>query len=118
MHYRKKIEKEYGIKLSKKYHVHHIDLDRDNNEIYNLIILPSDLHIKYHTCLSEINKYKKGTDIKFNAEIHGNLVNSNCIIINAVQNLIDVLEECSKWYDYKMYLEGRIPNIHHIFLDN
>lgn len=95
MHHRKKLEQEHGIKISDKYHVHHIDLNRENNEIYNLLILPKDLHIKYHMYLNEINKCAKETEVKFNAKICGNLLNSNSMKINSAKNLIDVLKECS-----------------------
>lgn len=117
MNYREKVEKKYGIKLNKKYEVHHIDLDRENNEIENLLILPAFLHNKYHTCLNEINRCKKETNVNFDAKIYGNVLNKNSVQINCVKDMIEVLEECSIWYDYKMYLEGLLPNIHKIKLE-
>ena len=33
---------------SSNYEVHHIDEDRSNNDIENLVLLPKELHSKYH----------------------------------------------------------------------
>lgn len=34
--------------ISNDYEVHHIDSNRDNNDIYNLVALPRKLHKRYH----------------------------------------------------------------------
>lgn len=47
--YRKKYKRHYGIDFDRTYVVHHIDEDRENNDINNLLLLPSALHSKYHT---------------------------------------------------------------------
>ena len=48
MNYRKLYEKHYGIKIPPEYDIHHIDFNRDNNSIENLLLLPKDLHRKLH----------------------------------------------------------------------
>jgi len=48
MNYRKFYQEELGIILDKSYHVHHIDGNRQNNDIVNLVALPKKLHLKYH----------------------------------------------------------------------
>ena len=43
--YRKFYAEYYGIKWDpKKFQVHHIDGDRSNNSIENLVLLPTELH--------------------------------------------------------------------------
>jgi len=47
MNYRKIYEKHFNLSLPKNFDVHHIDGDRCNNKIKNLIPLPK----KFHKCL-------------------------------------------------------------------
>lgn len=47
--YRKFYAEYYGIKWDpKKFQVHHIDGDRSNNSIENLVLLPTELHQLFH----------------------------------------------------------------------
>ena len=34
-----------------------------------------------------------------------------------LKKLLDILPECSKWHDYKLYLDGIIDNVHGIELE-
>lgn len=121
MNYREKFKKYYNIDFSKEYEIHHIDLNHDNDDISNLMILPKELHSAYHRCVEEAKRYSKIQDkynISFDCRIFGNQLCSNCLQLESSYNLINVLYECSKWYDYKKYLDGEIPNIHRIELKN
>lgn len=46
--YRKYYAEYYGIDIPEEFDIHHIDGNRNNNSIDNLIMLPSKLHRKYH----------------------------------------------------------------------
>ena len=48
MKYRKYYCKYHGLDLSADYHVHHLDHNRENNHISNLVHLPLSLHARYH----------------------------------------------------------------------
>lgn len=48
MDYRELYEKHYGITIPLGYEIHHIDFNRENNNIENLLLLPKDLHKKLH----------------------------------------------------------------------
>ena len=48
MNYRKLYERHYGIKIPLGFHIHHIDGNRENNEIRNLILLPGKVHSELH----------------------------------------------------------------------
>lgn len=52
--YRKKYERFYGEKLPDGYEVHHLDLDRVNNSINNLIAIPKDVHRAYHETMIKL----------------------------------------------------------------
>ena len=108
--YRKKFKEYYRIEFSNDFHVHHIDLDRTNNDIENLMILPKKLHSSYHFLLGarDGNKLKR----TINTKIHSSVINSDSYDLMQAKKLLEVLMECNKWYDYKLYLNGEIPNIH------
>lgn len=56
--YRKYYKDYYGIDFDSSYVIHHIDFDRSNNDINNLILLPSKLHSRYHFLLTGFNPDK------------------------------------------------------------
>lgn len=108
--YREKYKRHFNIEFGDEYVVHHIDEDRSNNEIENLVLLPSILHSLYH-CQKQIVEGKP-----FPTKICGNAITEELYHLACVENFINTLKECNKWFDYKMYLEGKIPNIHGINL--
>lgn len=108
--YRNKFKKHYGIEFGNEFHVHHIDLDHTNNDIKNLMILPKKLHNLYHFLLGTRDGGKLQRTI--NAKIHSYIVNGDRYELENEKKLIEVLMECNKWYDYMLYLNGEMPNIH------
>lgn len=48
MDYRAKYAEYYQIEIGKDMDVHHIDGDRTNNNIDNLLLLPKDIHQRMH----------------------------------------------------------------------
>ena len=48
MKYRVFYENHYGIKIPPEYEIHHIDFNRENNAIENLLLIPKTLHRKLH----------------------------------------------------------------------
>lgn len=46
--YRKIYFDSTGVEIPKNYEIHHIDFDRSNNTIQNLVALPTDIHRLYH----------------------------------------------------------------------
>ncbi len=113
MDYVKNFKKHFNIDFDgSKYDIHHIDLNRENNEIDNLLLLPKELHSKYHIYLNEMNinatfEYK----IKSMLEI-GQSYNQK--ILEDSKNFVEIQAECNKWADYKEYLLGYIPNVHEL----
>ena len=97
---------------SKKYQIHHIDTNRKNNKIYNLVLLPKELHQKYHKAL---NKLKSFLDFENDEAIiweylyehlcfiRGNRADNHTYIMGIVKELLTITEECDKWYDKKTF---------------
>lgn len=51
--YKKLYAQTYGINWDADMEIHHIDRNRQNNDISNLILLPGYLHHDLHNCLHE-----------------------------------------------------------------
>ncbi len=56
MNYRKLYEKHYNLKIPKNWEIHHIDANRNNNDINNLIMLPKKLHKALHNHIGLLSK--------------------------------------------------------------
>lgn len=108
MNYRALYKKHYNIQFGREYDVHHIDGNRENNSIDNLVLLPSKLHHQYHFSKSIVESVPLCTRIK------GSIHQSNNYYYDCLSRFLSILRECNKWYDYKMFLDGVIPNVHNI----
>lgn len=109
--YRAKYKRYFGINFGKNYVIHHIDGNHSNDDIDNLVLLPSKLHSKYHFQKAIIESQP------FPTRICGNGANSQSYYLTCLEEFLETLNECNKWYDYKMFLEGKLPNIHGITLE-
>jgi hypothetical protein len=111
MDYIKLYEAETKRKVKKGYDIHHIDKNRNNNSILNLVALPKELHQKYHK-----NQFSNPT---LHNRIYYNLLGSlepgnafNEYFLEQFSEFVLIFNECKKYIDYRDYLLGRIPNIH------
>lgn len=111
--YREKYKRHYGIEFDGDYAIHHIDLNRKNNDISNLLLLPKGLHAKYHIILNAISICTS----KPKADGFVDLKLSNMLITDYNSKMLDLLpqtiSECQKWikwrdYKYDKYLESFI----------
>lgn len=110
--YRAKYKRYYNIEFSKNFVIHHIDLNHDNNDINNLLLLPKKLHSSYHFHLDILKS------MEMPMLITGNGCNSQNYYLNMLEDFLKVLVECNKWYDFKLHLEGLMPNINNIKLED
>lgn len=109
--YRKKYKRYYGIEFGREYVIHHIDGNHDNNDISNLLLLPAKLHSRYHWCLNVFHSresYDRMYEIRCTCHSYYHR--------EMALRFWECHAECCKWYDYKMYLEGLMPNVHGIEL--
>lgn len=101
----------FKIEWDKKmYEVHHIDQNRENNNIDNLILLPKKLHRELHavlnfnirTCFIEPDSFSGQVERYMWDVLNGN---GNWIIDVALANLMDVMLKCREW--------GFLKNMHY-----
>lgn len=107
MNYRAFYESELKVSLPESFEVHHIDENRENNLITNLVALPKELHQKYHllkpkTVLTLVDFNLRGT-------IEIGSASFQCYV-HELTAFMYVRYECNKWIDYRDYLRGIIPN--------
>lgn len=88
--YRKKYQQEFKITLIKGENIHHIDLDRTNNDINNLIKLNHKEHRKAHI---QLNNLIKGV-FKLNQNLFYNQL-ANFLIIN---NFVNYNKQLNQYY--------------------
>ena len=86
--YRQLYKDYYGIDFGDEMVIHHIDFDRSNNSIDNLIMIPKDLHAKYHWNISALGGGGTGI-IDGDFRVNGNLICQT----SRLRNLAEALDE-------------------------
>lgn len=82
MDFRKYYCNETGIKLNSSIHIHHIDKNRKNNHISNLVNLPGKFHIKYHKLYYNLESIKLNIELNnwsIDDFINDNYIRSFCL---------------------------------------
>ena len=99
--YREKYKRYYEINFGSEYSIHHIDLDRGNNDISNLLLLPKELHAKYHLILNSISicPDKPKADGFIDVRLSNILITD--YNANMFSQLAETIEECHKWLEWK-----------------
>lgn len=93
--YRQYYKDYFGIDFGPEMAVHHIDFDRSNNNIENLLLMPKELHSRYHWYISSLGGAKTGM-IDPDMKIDWNTYKSS-----ALKGLGDTLEEAMDWIRVK-----------------
>ena len=97
--YREKYKRYYNIDFGSDFVVHHIDENRQNNDISNLLLLPRELHSKYHTYKTQHMMTPYYSDLSF----------MSCIARNhyrmTYNDFEKVLEEAEKWVTLKYKMD-------------
>ena len=109
--YRLKYKRYFGIDFGTDYEIHHIDFNRENNDISNLILLPKELHKKYHFYINQMSNPNDE-----NGFIDFRLSNTTVTDFSAgyLHTLADVMNECSKWAQWKRCGYDNISKIYGI----
>lgn len=92
--YREIYERETGEPVPNGFHVHHIDGDRRNNHILNLVAIPHNLHNAYH--------FAGGQNVgkRFNFLIQdSNEVRLSMFSRNALLRIFKIIDECAQYVD-------------------
>ena len=100
--YRLKYKRYYNIEFDSDYDIHHIDFNRNNNDITNLLLLPKELHSKYHFLTNALGQADKNGDLKLNILL--SFLNSD-YSAKIMEQLGKTLQEINRWLVYKQELE-------------
>lgn len=104
MDYREKYIEYYG-EIEKDFVVHHLDHNRENNDIRNLVAVPKGLHTKYHTWHSQLSKYSPKRMIECYEQFTEKLNKFNDVyhVIIIYANLRNLPEEQIAFFKSKLY---------------
>lgn len=93
--YRTIYEEHFRMTIPDGFVIHHMDRDRDNNDIDNLVMLPSKLHQQYHF-------YSTGDEdgrCYFNNKLD-DLFSYDYSLVRA-ERMLEVLKQCAFWCSVK-----------------
>lgn len=110
MNYRKNYEQQTGETLPTTFDVHHIDFNRSNNDINNLVALPKELHQNYHTRLYGL-PLQVSLEVKLQSVKQGGNNYMDWLSFR-IEQFTESYVKCCKWVDYREFLLGNLPNIH------
>ena len=118
MNYVKMYKEKTGISFnSKDFEVHHINCNRDDCTIENLLLLPKKLHREYHLALYNFSRSLNmfSTDL-YSKESPVSM--SNDYVANNFKKLIEVQKKCFMWFYYRDALLKIIPDYYGIANDS
>lgn len=101
--YRQLYKDHYGLEFGNDMAVHHIDFDRSNNSIDNLLLLPRSLHSKYHFVYSMLFGLKCDQDLKDELKLTGPMVPTH--YSQWLRKMAETLDEVQPWIAMKVDFE-------------
>lgn len=101
--YRQLYKEHYGLEFGSDMEVHHIDFDRSNNDINNLLLLPSSLHSKYHFVYSMLFGIKYDQSLQEELRLTGPMVPIH--YSQWLRKMAETLEEIQPWITMKIDFE-------------
>lgn len=114
MNYRKFYEEQTKTKLPKNFEVHHIDLNRENNDISNLVAIPKKLHQELHSRFDSLYIPENKFELLPQGILGTKGSGFNWFVFNQFKLYEEVCSEVSKWIDHRDYLRGLIMNINNL----
>lgn len=106
--YRLKYKRYFGIDFGSDYEIHHIDFNRENNDIDNLVLLPKELHKKYHFVINQLSNCNDENGF-IDFRISNRTVTD--FSVGYLHTLVDVMNECSEWANWKRHGYDNIAKI-------
>lgn len=113
--YRQLYKDHYGIDFGREMVVHHIDFDRTNNDISNLLLLPNKIHAKYHAAFKMLAGINMTRSI--NDEIRLTDINVPLHYSQSLRNMADALDDVFPWirmkFDFDVFPRDVYMRIYH-----
>lgn len=100
MDYRRYYKQRYGIEFGSDYEIHHIDMNRSNNDIKNLILLPKELHHKIHKTMMEYPLMGTDSFTMFTFTSCSNQLICS-FFADALRAAAEIYKECQYWASCK-----------------
>lgn len=97
--YREKYKRHYNIDFGSDFVVHHIDENRQNNDIENLLLLPRELHSKYHAYKSQHMMTPYYPELSYSASMARGLYRMT------YNDFEKILEEAEEWVHRKYLMD-------------
>lgn len=110
MEYRELFKQYYKIDFDSNWEIHHIDLNHQNDNINNLMLLPSKLHKEYHNIIWELQGIADGEYIKI-SKIAGNNTGYIAFEEKLIKRFYEVMWNVSRYTEFMMYLKTRNSTI-------
>lgn len=99
--YRQIYKDYYGIDFDSSFAVHHIDFDRQNNAIDNLLLMPRQLHAKYHFVYSQLFGPDKTADLSREFRLTDAAVSFH--YSQWLRLMAETLDEVIPWFKMKQF---------------
>ena len=102
-YYRQKLFDYYGLTAQgrENFAVHHIDMNRNNRAMSNMLLLPDNLHRRYHRVLRQLGCNSEGMiDIKVYSNKPDKFKNTEKAI-RFFQDYLKIREEMEIWFVLK-----------------
>lgn len=110
---RKRYFENLGIEPVPGFDVHHIDHNSENNEMINLVAIPSKLHRDYHQ--SDLMNYPKESlilDIMPDKTSFSGGFNDLRRIHKDLGRFVPIYEQICRWIAYRDHLLTGLPNMY------
>lgn len=104
--YRQYYKEYYNVDFGDDYVVHHMDFDDNNNDIYNLLMLPKKLYRRYMFYLNSLGATKESrgvTELDLKIEIEAGSVPDG--MYKMMGGLCKTMEEIDYWVKVKSNLD-------------
>lgn len=98
MNYRKLYAEYFNIEIPSEYDIHHIDFDKNNNDIKNLLLLPKDLHRRLHVCFERNGAIDTANLFQF---LYCGNPHASSLISGVLLEVVEIYKEVTFWASCK-----------------
>lgn len=98
--YRKKYLEYFDLEDDLNFQIHHLDFNRENNKLSNLVLLPKIVHKRFHFYIAGFRNRKKGiVKIDISNPFSSSLDIETCV------KILPILKEIEKWVEFRNNME-------------